>query len=225
MGETLGLYKSSVGKKIFMAVTGIVLFLFVLVHMIGNLKIYQGQEKFDAYAQFLREVGYPALGHGQLLWIARLVLLFCVGVHIVAALQLWLQSRKARRIGYKKFDDLSFAYASRWMRWGGVILLGFVIYHILHLTTGQANPSFEHGQAYANVISGFSMWPASLVYIVSMVFLGLHLYHGLWSVTQTLALQEPRVKKWRRPIAAAIAIIISAGNISIPLAVLLGWLR
>ena len=117
MGETLGLYKSSVGKKIFMAVTGTALFLFVLVHMIGNLKIYQGAEKFNAYAEFLREVGYPMLGHGQLLWIARVGLLAIVGVHVVAALQLYLQSRNARPVAYKKFDDQSFHYASRWMRW------------------------------------------------------------------------------------------------------------
>jgi succinate dehydrogenase / fumarate reductase cytochrome b subunit len=225
MGETLGLYRSSVGKKIFMALTGTVLFLFVLVHMIGNLKIYQGAEKFDAYAEFLREVGYPMFGHGQLLWIARLGLLFCVGVHIVAAIQLYLQSRKARRVGYKQFDDLSFHYASRWMRWGGVGVLGFVIYHILHLTTGSAHPSFEAGSAFDNVIAGFSLWPASLVYIAAMILLGLHLYHGLWSATQTLAFQAPQVKKWRRPVAASIAIIISAGNISIPLAVLFGWLK
>ncbi len=225
MGEALGLYRSSVGKKIFMAVTGAVLFSFVLVHMIGNLKIYQGAEKFDAYAEFLREVGYPALGHGQLLWIARAVLLFCVGVHVVAAVQLYLQSRKARRVGYKKFDDLSFDYASRWMRWGGVGLLAFVVYHILHLTTGTAHGSFEYGAAYANVVAGFSVWPASLAYIVAMVLLGLHLYHGLWSLTQTLAFQGPRIKKWRRPVAAAIAIIISVGNISIPLAVLFGWVK
>ena len=225
MGETLGLYKSSVGKKIFMAVTGTMLFLFVLVHMIGNLKIYQGAAKFDAYAKFLREFGYPVLGHGQLLWIARLGLLFIVGVHIFAALQLYLQSRKARPIGYKKFDDLSFHYASRWMRWGGIGLLGFVVYHILHLTTGTAHGSFEHGAAYANVIAGFSVWSASLVYIVAMIFLGLHLYHGLWSATQTLAFQGPQVKTWRRPVAAVIAIVIAAGNISIPLAVLFGWLK
>jgi succinate dehydrogenase / fumarate reductase cytochrome b subunit len=225
MGETLGLYKSSVGKKIFMAVTGTALFLFVLVHMIGNLKIYQGAEKFNAYAEFLREVGYPMLGHGQLLWIARVGLLAIVGVHVVAALQLYLQSRNARPVAYKKFDDQSFHYASRWMRWGGVGLFGFVVYHILHLTTGTAHQSFEAGAAYSNVIVGFNWWPASLIYIVSMVLLGLHLYHGLWSMTQTLAFHGPRVKKWRRPVAAAIAIVISAGNISIPLAVLFGWLK
>ena len=111
------------------------------------------------------------------------------------------------------------------MRWGGVGLLGFVVYHILHLTTGTAHQSFEHGAAYSNVIAGFSWWPASLIYIVSMVLLGLHLYHGLWSMTQTLAFHGPRVKKWRRPVAAAIAIVISAANISIPLAVLFGWLK
>jgi succinate dehydrogenase / fumarate reductase cytochrome b subunit len=111
------------------------------------------------------------------------------------------------------------------MRWGGVGLLGFVVYHILHLTTGSAHPSFIVGSAYDNVIAGFSLWPASLVYIVAMVLLGLHLYHGLWSATQTLAFRGPRVQKWRRSVAALMAIGISLGNISIPLAVLFGWLK
>jgi succinate dehydrogenase / fumarate reductase cytochrome b subunit len=223
MRDALNLYQSSVGKKILMAVTGVILFLFVLVHMVGNLKIYQGAEKFDAYAEFLREVGYPALGHGQMLWIFRLVLLFCVGVHMFAALQLYIRSKKARPIAYKKFDDLSFSYASSTMRWGGLVLLAFVVYHVLHLTLGAAHNDFVVGSAYHNVVAGFSLWYVSLAYIVAMVPLGLHIYHGVWSATQTLALRNPRVLKWRRPIAAGVAAVIAVSNISIPLAVLSGW--
>jgi succinate dehydrogenase / fumarate reductase cytochrome b subunit len=225
MRKALGLYQSTVGKKVFMAVTGAILFLFVFVHMVGNLKIYQGPAKFDAYAEFLREVGYPAFGHGQLLWIARLVLLFCVAVHVVAALQLYFRSRHARSVGYRKFEDLSFDYSSRWMRWGGLALFLFVAYHLLDLTFGTLNPGFVPGSAYHNVVASFRMWHATLIYVAAMVFLGLHIYHGLWSTTQTLGLQGRRVLRWRRPAAAAVALVIVVGNISIPLAVLLGWVR
>jgi len=225
MRNAVGLYRTSIGKKILMAGTGILLFLFVLVHMIGNLKIYQGPEKFNAYAEFLREAGYPALGHGQLLWIFRIVLLAAVGVHFVSALQLWLQSRRARPVGYRQFEDQSFSYASRTMRWGGVIIGAFVVYHLLHLTTGTVHPEFEPGSVYRNVVSGFSAWPVSLAYVLAMLPLGLHIYHGLWSGTQTLAVQNPRILLFRRAVAATVAGLIVVGNISIPLSILAGLVK
>jgi succinate dehydrogenase / fumarate reductase cytochrome b subunit len=226
MRRVVNLYQSSVGKKIVMAFTGALLFLFVLVHMLGNLKIYMGPETFDEYAAFLREVGHPALPHGALLWIFRLVLLSAVGLHILSATQLYLVSRRARRTGYRLTEDLSFSYASRTMRWGGLILLAFVIYHITHLTLGGAgHPDFRHGAAYANVVAGFRVWWASALYALCMLPLGLHIYHGLWSATQTLALQHHTIKKWRRPFAAGVAGLIVAANISIPVAVLTGLVR
>ena len=225
MRRAVTLYRSSIGKKILMAATGAILVAFVVVHMIGNLKIYQGEAKFNAYAEFLRSAGHPVLGHGQALWIARIVLLGCVGLHIVAALQLWLRSRAARPIGYRNFDDLSFSYASRTMRWGGVIVLGFVVYHLLHLTVGSVHPEFLADSPYRNVVTGFGRWPVALAYVGAMAPLGLHVYHGLWSGTQTLALQARRVKRWRRAFAAVVAAAIVAGNCSIPLAVLFGLVR
>jgi len=225
MRRVAHLYQTSIGKKIAMALTGLILVGFVFIHMIGNLKIYQGPEKFNAYAEFLREVGYPVFGHEQALWIARLVLLAVVVVHMLMVLQLWLQSRRARLQGYKVVDDLSFSYASGTMRWGGLVVIAFVIYHILHLTLGTVHPSFEPGEAYQNVVAGFSVWPVSAFYILAMLPLGLHLYHGLWSITQTLAIQNPTVKKWRRPAAAVVAVVIVLGNISIPLSVLTGVVR
>lgn len=219
------LSRSTIGKKIAMAATGIALAMFVVVHMLGNLKVYQGQQKFDAYAEFLREVGHPVLGHGQMLWIARAGLLLCLGVHLQAAAQLYLRSRAARDVGYAQFKDLSFSYASRTMRWGGVIILAFVAYHLLHLTSGTAHPDFDPRSAYANVVSGFRVWPVSAAYIAAMVPLGLHLYHGLWSTTQTLGVENRAAQRWRRPLAAAIAGGVVLGNVSIPLAVLLGWVR
>jgi len=225
MRRARNLYQSTAGKKIGMAVTGSLLFLFVLAHMLGNLKIYMGAEAFNDYARFLREVGHPALPHGAALWIFRLVLLAAVGIHVTAAAQLWLISRRARRVGYKLNENLSFSYASSTMRWGGVVLALFVVYHLLHLTLGVVHPGFEHGAAYANVVSGFRAWPVSAFYIACMLPLGLHVYHGLWSATQTLALQHPVVKKWRRPVALGLSGLIVAGNVSIPLAVLSGLVR
>jgi succinate dehydrogenase / fumarate reductase cytochrome b subunit len=219
------LYESTVGKKVTMAATGILLVGFVVVHMLGNLKIYQGPEKFDAYAEFLRELGHPVLGHGQLLWILRLGLLAAVGVHLLAATQLTLLGWRARTTRYARNESLCFSYASRTMRWGGVIVAGFVVYHLLHLTVGSVHPEFEHGSVYHNVVSGFRVWPVSVAYVLCMFPIGLHLYHGLWSLTQTLGIEHPGVRQWRRPLAAAVAIAVALGNISIPVCVLAGLVR
>jgi succinate dehydrogenase / fumarate reductase cytochrome b subunit len=224
MRRVIGLYGTSVGKKILMALSGIILFGFVIAHMIGNLKLFQGAEKYDAYAHFLRTVGSPALGEEQALWIFRIVLLAAVGLHILAATQLTLTSWSARAKGYKVKKDLSFDYASRTMRWGGVILAAFVIYHLMHLTLGTAHPEFGES-VYRNVITGFESWPVALVYIIAMIPLALHIYHGLWSATQTLALNNPRFEPWRRPLAAGVALVIAAGNISMPIAVMAGILE
>jgi succinate dehydrogenase / fumarate reductase cytochrome b subunit len=223
--SVFSLYQSSVGKKVSMAVTGVFLFGFVIVHMLGNLKIYQGPEKFNAYARFLREAGAPLLGHDQLLWIFRVALVVAVAVHLLVATQLTVMSRRARTTRYRRLDNLSFSYASRTMRWGGVIVAIFVIYHLLHLTIGSVHPEFDHGSVYHNVVSGFRVWPVSVAYIVCMLPLGLHLYHGLWSTTQTLGVEHPVVRRWRRPLAAGIALVVTLGNISIPLAVLAGIVR
>jgi len=225
MRRVVNLYQSSVGKKIVMAVTGTILFLFVIAHMLGNLKIYMGAEAFDEYAAFLREVGHPAFPHGSLLWLFRLALLAAAGLHILSATQLYVASKRARKKGYKLTEDLSFSYASRTMRWGGLTLLAFVVYHVMHLTLGSVHPEFHHGAAYANVVSGFRVWQVSAFYALCMLPLGLHIYHGLWSATQTLALQHRTVKKWRRPFAAGVAGLIVAANVSIPVCVLPGLVR
>ncbi len=223
--RTIGrLHESSVGQKALMAASGVVLVLFVVGHMLGNLKAYQGPAKFDAYAEFLRTAGAPVLGHGQLLWLVRLVLLAAVVLHVVLAWRLYRRSRRARPIGYERFDDLSLAYASRTMRWGGLIVLAFVVYHLLHLTTGTVHPEFHPGSPYRNLISGFRSWPASLAYVLAMVPLGLHVYHGLWSSTQSLAIRNPTVLHVRRIAAACVAAAIVLGNVSIPIAVLTGIL-
>jgi succinate dehydrogenase / fumarate reductase cytochrome b subunit len=220
MHGVLSLYESSVGKKIMMAVTGFILIGFVFVHMLGNLKVYLGEAHFNEYAEFLREVGSPVLPHGALLWIARIALLACVGWHMLAALQVYLMSRSARTEKYKVNHSLSFSYASRTMRWGGLIVVAFVIFHILDLTLGTANPEFVHGSAYQNLVASFSRWYVAAFYILAMIPLGFHLYHGLWSACQTLDINHPRIRGLRRPFSALIAIAIVIGNCSVPLAVL-----
>ena len=223
MRRTFSLWGSTVGKKIMMAVTGVILIGFVVVHMIGNLKVYQGADAFNHYAEGLRTLGDPIFGRGQLLWIVRLVLLAAVGVHILAAVQLVTRSRKARAVGYTKYEnDMVFSYASRTMTWGGLIILGFVIYHLMHLTFGNAHPDFIHGNAYHNFVTGFQSWPVSIAYILTMIPLGFHLYHGFWSMLQTLGATNPKLNAVRRPIAAGLAGVVVVGNISFPVAVLTG---
>ena len=221
----LSFYRSDVGKKAVMAVTGIMLFGFVLGHMLGNLKIYLGAESLNHYAEWLREIGAPLLPHGGLLWIARVVLLAAVGLHIWSALLLTLKSRRARPEDYKHRNTVQATYASRTVRWGGVIIALFVLYHLAHFTFGPswAHHSFIPGDVYHNVVAGFSVWWVSAFYILANLALGLHLYHGLWSMFQSLGWYTAgNPHDWRRRFAQVFAIVIVAGNVSFPLAVLSG---
>jgi succinate dehydrogenase / fumarate reductase cytochrome b subunit len=221
--QAYALWSSSVGKKITMAVSGVIMYGFVIVHMLGNLKVYQGKEAFNHYAEGLRTLGEPFFGRGQLLWILRIALLAALLVHVIAMLQLTVQSRRARRHRYKKFDGLEFSWASRTMLWGGVLLLAYVIYHLLHLTFGTVHPQFVHGDVYNNFVLGFQDPVASSIYIAAMIPLGLHLYHGFWSMLQTLGANNPKYNRVRRPISITLALAIVLLNISFPVAVLLGF--
>jgi succinate dehydrogenase / fumarate reductase, cytochrome b subunit len=209
------LYSSSVGKKYLMAVTGIILFAFVVAHMLGNLQIFLGAERLNHYAALLQ-------GATGLLWIARTVLLFCVGVHIVASVQLFLLNRRARPERYRVTRYRAADYSARTMVWSGPIVALFVVYHLLHLTLGTAHPSFVAADVYHNVVAGFRVWPVSAFYIAANLLLGYHLYHGLWSLFQSLGLSHPAYDRWRSVFAAVMASLIAAGNVSIPVAVLLG---
>lgn len=223
MSWFLSFYRSAVGKKAVMAVTGLILFGFVLVHMLGNLKIYQGPEKLNAYAEWLRVVGAPAIPHSGVLWMFRLVLLGAAGLHILSATQLTLINLKARPVNYRDRKSIQASYASRTMRWGGAIIALFVVYHLAHLTWGSAHFDFIPGDAYHNVVSGFQVWWVSAIYIVAQIALGFHLSHGLWSMFQSLGWWEPEgPKDWRQTFATVFAWVITVGNISFPLAVLAG---
>ncbi len=218
----LTLYRSAMGKKVLMAVTGLMLFGFVLGHMAGNLKLYQGPEKMNAYAEWLRELGSPMLPHEGALWIARVGLLAAVGLHILSAWQLTRMSRNARPQGYGRRARVQATYASRTMRWGGVVILLFIVYHLMHLTFGNVHGGFVPGDVYHNVVSGFQVWPVSLFYIVAQVALAMHLYHGLWSLFQTLGLNQGGADSGWRKFALAFSAIVFLGNLSFPIAVLTG---
>ena len=218
-------YRSAIGKKAVMAVTGVILFGWIFLHMVGNLKLYFGPEKMNHYAVWLRDLGAPILPHEGALWLMRVLLLVCVVLHIHAAFALTVMNRKARPVGYRDRDYLAATYAARTMRWGGVIILLFVIYHLLHLTTGQAHPTFIKNDVYYNVVSGFQVWWVSAIYIVAQLALAMHLYHGLWSMFNSLGLNHARFNPWRRVFATTFAVIVALGNISLPIAVLLGVVR
>ena len=223
MSPVLSLYRSAVAKKAVMAVSGIVLFGFILGHMLGNLKLYQGPEKINAYAEWLCQVGTPALPDSGLLWIARIVLLVAVFLHVLSATQLTLLNRKARPQAYKKRASIQATYAARTMRWGGVLIGLYVLYHLAHLTWGSAHPDFVPGDVYRNVVVGFRVWWVSAFYLAAQVALGFHLYHGLWSMFQSLGWWQPdNPHDWRRRFAQVFAWVISLGNLSFPLAVLTG---
>jgi succinate dehydrogenase / fumarate reductase cytochrome b subunit len=212
---------STIGRKAVMAVTGLILFGFVLVHLVGNLTLYIGPEAINGYGLFLR-----TLLHGSALWIARAVLLTSVVLHIWSATSLTLDSWAARPEGYRNWEPRDSTYASRTMRWGGVIVGAFIVFHLLHFTLGTVHPDFRPGDVYHNVVSGFQDWPVSAFYIVSMVLLALHLDHGVWSMCQTLGLSShPRYKRWARGAARLFAIVVIVGNCSFPIAVLAGWVR
>src|SRR5246127_343028 len=172
------LWQTQIGKKVVMAVTGVVLILFVIAHMLGNLKIFLGPAEINAYSRFLREVGMPELAYGQLLWVVRIVLLICVALHITAAVQLSRMSWAARPVEYKTKRNLETTFAARMMRWGGVLLVVFIIFHLLHLTAGAVGfhaGQFRHLAVYQNVRAAFAVWPVALFYIVAMGALCLHL--------------------------------------------------
>jgi succinate dehydrogenase / fumarate reductase cytochrome b subunit len=211
-------YTSTTGKKAAMAVSGCILFLFVVGHLIGNLQIYEGPDKLNRYAVLLRSE--PAL-----LWGVRAVLLAMVLLHIWSSIQLAAQNISARPVGYRMKKAAGSSYASRTMYWSGPIILAFVIYHLLDFTFGKVNPNFQPGNVYGNVVASFQVIPVAAFYIIAMLLLCLHLYHGLWSMFQSLGIAHPRYTPMLRTGAAVVATLIAAGNISIPVAVLSGWVK
>jgi succinate dehydrogenase / fumarate reductase, cytochrome b subunit len=215
MSRALTFYSTSIGKKVVMAITGLILFGFVIGHMLGNLQVFMGAKQMNAYAAMLK-------ANATLLWGVRIVLLVAVILHIVAAVQLTRMSQRSRPEGYHYKDVIQADYAARTMRWSGPIIAVFVIYHLLHFTTGSVHPRFDVHDVYRNVISGFRVWPVSLFYIIAMVALAFHLWHGVWSLFQTLGLINPKSNKIIHRLAAIATLALVIGFISIPMAVLAG---
>ncbi|GAA2336331.1 succinate dehydrogenase cytochrome b subunit [Streptomyces caniferus] len=232
------LWRSTVGKKTAMAVSGLVMLLYLVVHMLGNLKIFFGAADFDGYAAWLRTIGEPFLHHEWFLWIARVVLVAAVVVHAVAAYQLSRRDLAARPTGYARpspghrpgpgrpaprlLRRRRASYAARTMRWGGVILGLFLVWHLLDLTTLTVNPRAEAGHPYANVVASFSTWYGNTVYVVAMLALGLHVRHGFWSAAQTLGANRPGRDRMLKALANALAAVLTAGFLAVPVSVMTG---
>lgn len=225
----LAFWDSTIGKKFVMALTGIVLFGYVVLHLWGNLKIFAGSSIINNWAHFLRIFGDPVFGSQQVLWIIRVFLGTCLILHIVSAYQLTRRDMASRPVGYATYKPQASTYASRTMRWGGVFILLFIIYHILDLTTGTLHPSnyyaYHDGDVFRNVIGDFKNWYIALIYILAVSVLGLHLYHGIWSFFQTLGLNSKRTNRAWRNAATIIAIVLTIGNVAIPVSVLVGIIK
>ena len=211
-------YESTIGKKAIMAVTGLILFGFLIAHMLGNLQIYLGREVMNHYAETLH--GNPAL-----LWTVRTILLVSVILHIWASIQLSMLKSEARPVAYVKRANVSSSWASRSMMLSGPIIAAFVIFHLLHLTTGTIHPQFVELHAYENLVTGFLVVPFAIAYIVVMILIGFHLSHGIWSMFQSMGLSHPRYTPMIKKFAAVFSWILIAGFISVPVSILVGLVR
>ena len=227
----LDIYSTAVGKKYAMAISGIALMGFVLFHMIGNLKMYLGAAELDSYAEFLKKLLYPLAPKGAVLWILRGGLLAMLVLHLHAAWSLTIMNRQARPVKYQSPRDYEVAnFASRTMRYSGMIVLSFLIWHLLDLTFGVVNTigadgAFVRAEVYANVVRSLDRWPVALFYILANLLLGIHLRHGAWSIFQSLGWNNPRFNSWRWAFATGFAAVVVLGNISFPIAVLAGIVK
>jgi succinate dehydrogenase / fumarate reductase, cytochrome b subunit len=219
MTRLRSLWESSVGKKYVMAVTGLVWVAYLITHVLANLLVFQGPSQINAYSAFLH-------GTGGALWAARLVLIVALVLHVVAAIQLAGQRQAARPVDYAGGRDPQVStLASRTIRWGGALILAFLLYHILHFTVGSVHPQFVEGDPYHNVATGFRSLPVVIVYVVAMAAVGLHLYHGVWSSGRSLGVSPPSPRPLRRTVALVLALVIWLGFTVIPLAVYAGVVR
>ncbi len=220
MGRLRGFYASMVGKKVIMGVTGLIGIGFVILHSLGNLLVFRGPAALNSYSHFLKSTG-------ELLWTLRIVLVVAVILHVIAAVQLTVQSRAARPIEYTRRESQVATIASRTMRWGGVLLLVFIVLHILHFTTGTIKPAgvFSSEDVYANVIASFRIWWVALFYVLAMVFLGLHLFHGAWSSVRSIGVSPPSPQPLHRRVSLVIAILVWAAFTAVPVAVFSGIVR
>ena len=219
MNRVVALWNTSVGKKAVMAVTGIIMVAYLITHVLANVLVFQGPEQINTYSRFLH-------GTGGALWAARLVLLAALVLHIVAAVQLTARRQAARPVGYAGGREAQVStFASRSIRWGGGVILVFLVYHILHFTLGTVHPSFVEDDPYHNVAAGFASPAVVLFYELAMAAVGLHLYHGIWSSGRSLGLSAPSPRPIRRQVALVLSLMVWAGFAVIPVAVYAGVIR
>ncbi|MEU6457484.1 succinate dehydrogenase [Streptomyces sp. NPDC047065] len=215
-------WDSTVGKKTVMAVSGLVMLLYLVAHMIGNLKIFFGPEEINHYAHWLRTVGEPFMHYEWTLWLIRVVLVAAVVAHATSAYQLSRRDIKARATKYAN-KKAGKSFATRTMRWGGIILGLFIVWHILDLTTGTVHPGgYEHLRPYQNIIDTFSTWYGNVIYIAAVVALGFHVRHGLWSAAQTLGVGSRTRDRALKTIANVLALLLTAGFVAVPVGVMTG---
>ncbi|MHB9755889.1 succinate dehydrogenase [Streptomyces sp. BYX5S] len=219
---TRTIWDSSVGKKTVMAVSGLVMLLYLVAHMIGNLKIFFGPDEINHYAHWLRTMGSPVLHYEWGLWIARVVLVVAVVAHATSAYQLSRRDIKARPSKYVHKKPRA-SYATRTMRWGGIILGLFIVWHILDLTTGTVHPGgYEHLHPYQNIIDTFSTWYGNVIYLVAMLALGFHIQHGFWSAAQTLGVGSRTRDRVLKTVGNVLAVVLTLGFIAVPVGVMTG---
>lgn len=225
--QAAALYRSSIGKKALMAVTGLVWIGYVTMHMYGNLKVFQGAEHFNEYAEGLRYIGAPIFGYLHLLTVARVAMVASIVVHVWAALSLYLQARAARPASYSTTKIVQANYPALTMRYGGVLIVLFVLFHLMQLTWGVQGISrdFVSGDPYHNVVQAFQAWPVVAVYLLALLALGFHLFHGTWSMFQTLGLNSDDWDGTIRGLAWLVAIVVPVGFAVVPIAVQLGMLQ
>ncbi|WP_434599452.1 succinate dehydrogenase [Streptomyces sp. A5-4] len=218
---TRSLWASTVGKKTVMAVSGLIMLMYLVAHMAGNLKIFFGAGEFNGYAHWLRTLGAPVLHYEWGLWVVRVVLLAAVVLHGVAAYQLSRRDIRARPSKYVHKRRRA-SYATHTMRWGGIILALFIVWHLLDLTTLTVNENAQHGRPYENVVATFSTWYGNVIYIIAMLAVGLHIQHGFWSAAQTLGVGSAARERILKATANVLALVLTAGFISVPVAVMTG---
>ncbi len=221
----LGIYRSDIGKKYAMAISGIVMLLFIFAHMVGNLHAFEGPEELDRYGEALRGLGEPLFPDTLVLWLLfRLPVVLALVVHLHAAYALTRSNQRARSGSYESRNYVAANYASRTMRWTGVIILLFLVWHLADFTWGveAVNPEFVRGAVYNNLVASLSRWPVFLFYLLALGALSLHVWHGAWSMFQSIGINNPRFNTWRRGFATVFACVVTAGFAAVPIAVQLG---
>lgn len=220
-------YRMSIGKKMLMAASGLFILLWLIGHMIGNLKVWLSAKEIDSYADFLRRMGEPILPHSWLLWIIRALLTVAFVVHVYLAIDLSVRNRRARQVRYVHPDHVQADIPAVTMRWGGLALGLFVLFHLANFTWGWIHPGYTYvrGSVYANVVGNFNQWWMVLIYLAALAALGLHVYHGSWSIFQTFGATSRRWDRVIRRSAATVAVVLFVGFASVPVGVLVGAIK